>query len=263
MDKIAVLSDIHGNLEALKVCLEDIDRRDIKIIICLGDIVAKGVHPMECINLLKERNAVFIRGNCDRFFSEKYSEGEITPRIAFNQNLVDEKTRDFLYHLPMSYERYISGAYVRFVHATPWADDVYVGLSSNLETEWRMYQPSEHTSNQVADVVVYGHTHAMYLSKAFHHTLINAGSVGNNIDVYQNEKCPGNHKLTTMASYLIIEGNLDEKEIGPLAYSLIQLPYDIEKELSSPKENPEKEAYIKELRYGKYRDLSKLNIQKK
>ena len=65
MDKIAVLSDIHGNLEALKVCLKDIDSRQIKHIICLGDIIAKGVHPMECLALLKERNTLLKEENVD------------------------------------------------------------------------------------------------------------------------------------------------------------------------------------------------------
>lgn len=263
MDKIAILSDIHGNLEALKVCLKDIDEKGITKIICLGDIIAKGVHPMECLTLLKERNAILIRGNCDRFFSEKYNEDQITSRIQFNQNLVDEKTRDFLYQLPTSYECFISGAYVRFVHASPWADDAFVGSASSLETEWKMFLPTEKTSNQLADIVVYGHTHTPYLNKAYHHTLINAGSVGNSIDVFQDENHAGKHQLTAMASYLIIEGNLHSQEFGPFSYSFVNLPYDIEKELSSPKENPEKDAYANELRYGKYRDLRKLKLQSK
>ena len=261
MDKIAVLSDIHGNLEALKVCLKDIDEKGVKHIICLGDIIAKGVHPMECLALLKERNVIFIRGNCDRYFSEKHE--EMNARIEFNRNLVDENTREFLYQMPMSYECFISGAYIRFVHASPYKDDVYIGAASTLEDEWKMFLPTQYTSDKIADIVIYGHTHAPYLNKAFHHTLINAGSVGNSIDVYQNDMHPGNFKLTTMANYLIIEGYLNSEEIGPLSFNHIQLPYDIEKELSSRKTNPEKEAYEKELRFGQYRDINKLKILKK
>ena len=47
--KIAIISDIHGNLEALKATLTDIEKRKVDKIICLGDIIAKGVHPKECI----------------------------------------------------------------------------------------------------------------------------------------------------------------------------------------------------------------------
>ena len=45
--RIAIISDIHGNLEALKTTLQDIERRNVDKIICLGDIIAKGVHHKE------------------------------------------------------------------------------------------------------------------------------------------------------------------------------------------------------------------------
>jgi len=49
--KIAVISDIHGNLEALKATLQDIKKKKIDKIYCLGDIIAKGIHPRECIEI--------------------------------------------------------------------------------------------------------------------------------------------------------------------------------------------------------------------
>ncbi len=73
MDKIAVISDIHGNLEALKTVLKDIKKRNIKRIFCLGDIIAKGTHPHECIKLIKERCEVVIQGNCDEYFTRDFS----------------------------------------------------------------------------------------------------------------------------------------------------------------------------------------------
>ena len=51
MERIAVISDIHGNLEALNTVLDDIKKRDIDRIICLGDILAKGRHFSECIKI--------------------------------------------------------------------------------------------------------------------------------------------------------------------------------------------------------------------
>ncbi len=263
MDKIAVLSDIHGNLEALKACLKDIDEKSIKHIICLGDIIAKGVHPNECIDLLKQRNTILIRGNCDRYFSEIYTKDQMNDRIAFNQNMIDEETRHFLYHLPMCYECYVSGVYIRFVHATSWADDVFVGSASSMEDEWKMFQPTQFTSDKIADVLIYGHTHVPYLNKAYHHTLINTGSVGNCVELFQDDEHPGNSKLTTMAYYLVIEGNINSETIAPISFNHIQVPYDIEKELDNDLPNSEKEQYANELRYGKYRDLAKLKLLRK
>ena len=55
MDKIAIISDIHGNLEALKETIKDIEKRNIKRIICLGDTIGKGLHPEECVQIIKEK----------------------------------------------------------------------------------------------------------------------------------------------------------------------------------------------------------------
>ena len=52
--KIAIISDIHGNLEALDATLKDIAKRKVDKIICLGDIIAKGTHPKECLERIKK-----------------------------------------------------------------------------------------------------------------------------------------------------------------------------------------------------------------
>lgn len=67
--KIAIISDIHGNLEALKTTLKDIYKRKVDKIICLGDTIAKGVHPKECLELIKNNCEIVLQGNCDAHFS--------------------------------------------------------------------------------------------------------------------------------------------------------------------------------------------------
>lgn len=61
----AVISDIHGNAEALRVVLADIDARSVDRIICLGDIVGYGPQPLECVDLVAERCAWSLIGNHD------------------------------------------------------------------------------------------------------------------------------------------------------------------------------------------------------
>ena len=61
MDRIAIISDIHGNLEALKSVLNDIKKRDIDKIYCLGDIIAKGSHQQECADLIRKSCEVIIK----------------------------------------------------------------------------------------------------------------------------------------------------------------------------------------------------------
>ena len=67
--KIAIISDIHGNLEALNTVLEDIKKRNIDKIYCLGDIIAKGTHQQECVDLVRANCEVVIKGNCDEYYS--------------------------------------------------------------------------------------------------------------------------------------------------------------------------------------------------
>jgi diadenosine tetraphosphatase ApaH/serine/threonine PP2A family protein phosphatase len=61
----AVISDIHGNAEALKSVLADIERRGIERIVCLGDIVGYGPEPLACVDLVRERCAWCLMGNHD------------------------------------------------------------------------------------------------------------------------------------------------------------------------------------------------------
>jgi len=62
--KRAVISDIHGNLEALEAVLADIRRQDISEIYCLGDLIGYGPNPLECIDLAMDFD-VCVQGNRD------------------------------------------------------------------------------------------------------------------------------------------------------------------------------------------------------
>lgn len=61
----ALISDIHGNLDALRVVIDDIDRREIDHIACLGDIIGYGPNPLECLDVVIERCEWALLGNHD------------------------------------------------------------------------------------------------------------------------------------------------------------------------------------------------------
>ncbi|MBF0275071.1 MAG: metallophosphoesterase family protein [Nitrospinae bacterium] len=77
--KFAVLSDIHSNIEALEAVLEDLDKKNVKAIISLGDVVGYGANPVECLEI-SEKFKLNILGNHD--------EGLFNPDTMdyFNQN---------------------------------------------------------------------------------------------------------------------------------------------------------------------------------
>ncbi len=61
----AVVSDIHSNLEALSVVLADVERRGIKTIYCLGDVIGYGPNPRECLDLIIGKTKWCVLGNPD------------------------------------------------------------------------------------------------------------------------------------------------------------------------------------------------------
>lgn len=63
--RIAVFSDIHGNLHALEAVLAEIDGEGVDEIWCLGDVVGYGPRPNECVDLVRERAQLSLCGNHD------------------------------------------------------------------------------------------------------------------------------------------------------------------------------------------------------
>ena len=264
MDRIAIISDIHGNLEALKATLEDIKKRNINKIYCLGDIIAKGTHQQECVDLVRSTCEVIIKGNCDEYFTsdhdlENKSVEEVN-RIKWNKSKIDSETAKFLNNLPFCYEFYMSGRLVRLVHAHPQIIDKFAGNIDKLENMYDLLLPTEKTvSQEKADVLIYGHIHTPFLQKIYNRFIINTGSVGNAIDVFRNDEKDGNVKNTTVANYLIISGELDSRDFdNSISYELVNVSYDIDKELALNTDNIEFESYSGELRSGKYRDMTKI-----
>ncbi len=87
--RIAVFSDIHGNLEALKEILKDIAKENIDEIICLGDVIGLGPESKECLDLIINNNIKLILGNhelCYLFGTE----------IDYNITLEDKKHYDYI-----------------------------------------------------------------------------------------------------------------------------------------------------------------------
>ena len=66
--RIAVFSDIHGNLEALKEILKDIEKENIDDIICLGDVIGLGPNSSECLDLIIKNNIKLVLGNHELYY---------------------------------------------------------------------------------------------------------------------------------------------------------------------------------------------------
>lgn len=266
MNKIAIISDIHGNREALKTALKDIKKRKCDKIICLGDIISKGKFSNECVDLVKNNCDIVLQGNCDDYFTKEHDLTNVNDKekqriLKYKEELTFENKK-YLSNLPFCYEFYLSGRLVRVFHAGP--DTLYnysnTSIYASINKKYKMFEPSTLTiSNNIADVVVYGHIHTQLMNKIYNRTLICCGSIGNNLDYVRNDTKDGNILNTTCVNYVILEGALNSKEYNLMNIDFVQVQYNIDKELEDSKNIDEKDPLYYELKNGKYRDIKKIN----
>ena len=237
MERIAVISDIHGNMPALEAVFEDIKNRNIGRVFCLGDLAGKGPSSAEVVDKIIGCCEVVIKGNWDYYMTE--SEGNEV--ITWHKKKLGVERLKYMKGLPMYVEFYISGKLLRLCHASP--NDLFhrVYLSTEQSERLKLFEATP-TLNLEADVVGYGDIHGAHIDNFQGKTIFNVGSVGNPLDI-------------TQASYGIIEGNLDDKSIRPFTISLVRVPYDIELAVdqANSTDMPEKQEYINELRTAIYR----------
>ena len=83
--KIAIISDVHGNSQALQAVLKDLERRKVEMIINLGDSVYGPLDPLGTIELLMNNEMIHIKGNCDRMLWEPIQQQSATLTFVQNQ----------------------------------------------------------------------------------------------------------------------------------------------------------------------------------
>lgn len=108
--KIAVFTDIHGNLEALKTILEDIKKQNVDKIICLGDTIGLGPNSKECLDLIIENNIEMAYGNHELYclkgtrIDEKIKDKEEIEHHKWIKESLTKKELDFISSCPPYYE---------------------------------------------------------------------------------------------------------------------------------------------------------------
>ena len=103
--RLALISDIHANLQALQATLADIATRGADRIVCLGDIVGYNAKPAECIALVREANALCVAGNhdlavCGRM-PTKHFPATAARAVDWTQRRLSGRDLQFLAGLPL------------------------------------------------------------------------------------------------------------------------------------------------------------------
>ncbi|MFP4163274.1 MAG: metallophosphoesterase family protein [Chitinispirillaceae bacterium] len=198
--KYAIISDIHGNLEALNAVLKDIKKRSVDEIICLGDVVGYYPDPQKCIDLVRSNVSHCIAGNHDYAAIGKIDTTNFTyyahTAIEWTKHHLGSSEKEFLETLPLTVE--IDDMF--FTHSSPsnprdWAyvfpdseDAVFEAFNSLVHrvnfighTHWPSIMIQE------LDRVVLHAEHTIDLSDECFY-LINVGSVGQPRD-FDNRSC--------------------------------------------------------------------------
>jgi diadenosine tetraphosphatase ApaH/serine/threonine PP2A family protein phosphatase len=208
--RIAIVSDIHGNLEALTAVLEDIDRRPVDEIVCLGDIVGYGPDPAACLAVIRGRRIPSFMGNHDQaaFDADLRTTFSLLARTAIEWTAprLDDGDLAFLRSLP--YRAELHGA--TFVHASPRDPGEFEYVMDDLDA-------ARQFGSFTTPICFIGHTHDPEIFRedlgprmvdAEHRCLVNVGSVGQPRD--------GNPK----ACYGLYD-------TGPLSFEHVRVAYDV------------------------------------
>ena len=181
--KIAVISDIHANLIALKTVLEDIKNQNCDKIFCLGDLAMAGPQPVETVDFIREQTDwTIIQGNTDKLIVDYSSElfenmmntfPLMAKALREDVKVLSEDQKEFLRKLPPQKELEIEGVKILLVHGSPRRNNE--DILPNLPIE----QVEKIIDGVKADLILCGHTHmpAGYQTNT-KQTVINDGSVG-------------------------------------------------------------------------------------
>jgi protein phosphatase len=171
--KIAIISDLHGNYEALRSLPERFDELWV-----LGDLVNYGPDPGAVVDLLKTRSAVVVCGNHDNSIaydidplcSVRYQKmAEMTRR--YTASVLNQEQKDYLRQLPLKLELRRQDTRFYLCHAKP-SDPLY-GYCPEQSEDW-VYE-LDHIQ---ADVLLVGHTHTPFIRRIGNQVVVNPGSLG-------------------------------------------------------------------------------------
>ena len=212
MSRLALISDIHGNVVALDVVLADLAHRDeIDGIVCLGDVAAGGPQPGEVIARLRALECQVVRGNADRWLLEGLppGRGEETRRLGaivdWARGTLAADDLDYLAALPSMLNVAAGGVSLVCFHGSPRSDvEPLLATTSDRELDEAL------TGTPAAGVFAGGHTHQQLLRRHGERLLINPGSVGLPLGSLAGTDQP----LPAWAEYALVESDGSKVEIA-------------------------------------------------
>lgn len=153
--RVAILSDIHGNLEALKAVAGDLERQDVESVICLGDNIGYGPDPDGVVDFIRSNGFESIMGNHEYALADGRGRKWFNFLAAENNEITEELLTATNRHYCMTLPKYMTVGKGHFVHGYP-KDNVFRYLHRQSD---KVIQTLFATSN--ASRFFVGHTHLL------------------------------------------------------------------------------------------------------
>lgn len=180
--RVAVLSDIHANYQALEAVISDLISQGCERVLCLGDLAMAGPEPQKVIDYVKKQDWTVIQGNTDKMIAE------FTPQIIDSLkdkfpvmanalmddiSVIDDAGKEYLKNLPVQKNIEIEGVKILMVHGSPRRNN------EDILPDMQMGEIEEMIKGVDADLIFCGHTHVPcgYQTNS-KKTVVNVGSVG-------------------------------------------------------------------------------------
>jgi len=179
----AVFSDVHGNLPAFEAILADIERRDIRGTLCLGDLVGYGPSPNEVASLVRDSGIPTLMGNYDHGIGfetgdcgcvyktgEQRAEGAVS--LEWTQGVVTPEVKAYLRTLEDHFVLQTPSGDILAVHGSPRRINEYLFEDRPASAMERMAREYPYPA------ILFGHTHLPYARQVGETNFVNVGSAG-------------------------------------------------------------------------------------
>jgi len=222
--RIAVISDVHGNLIALDAVLDDLRREQIDQIVALGDMIQSGPQPAEVVQRLRESNCSVVMGNSDAWLLSGVETGsESIPEERLKKLHVvrewslarlNQDDRSFIESFTPTVHLALTDGY-QFLgfHGSPTDFDGFI-FPHTPEAEFQsvLMPYADH-------ILAGGHVHLPFVRRIRDRFFFNPGSIG---VAYNHEQDEASFRLDPWAEYAIL--NIDDDHLG---LEFRRVPYDI------------------------------------
>lgn len=220
--RIALISDLHGNLISLDAVLDDIHREQVDQIVCLGDVATLGPHPREVIDRLGALHCPCIMGNheSDLLDLAAFQHRQDVPRFIIDtvswcaSQLTEQHLAFLRAFLPSLEIQMDANTSLLCFHGSPRANtDLILATTAPDELDMML-------SGYSAELMAGGHSHVQMLRRHKGILIVNPGSVGEPIEVMPFADMP---RILPWAEYAIVSA-----DAGRISVDLRRVPISVD-----------------------------------